>query len=221
MENQNAEEEKVQAEKRRQFQSDLRAARAQNADAAPEEGKTRQDMDTLLQNLRDGVTVGRKSRRNRADAGRQSISAVPLQQQLTGEGEAADKAKDMLAALKKEGFGSASASTSSASVAGSSKPRRTRLRGSLRPDEEGSSPRGSEHTASNHPTITEDAEVAEAETTVVPAADDEITARIPRSRQGSVATTRRSAHASSHSLVSTPERDDADLDKVLPPPPQG
>jgi hypothetical protein len=148
-ENQTAAEEKAANEKRIQLQQDLRAARSQTTEPT-EDPKARQDMDSLLENLRNGVTVGRKSRRNRNDGARKSVSSLggapadfaPLIPQSTGEAAAADKAKDMLAALKKEGFGvpSPSPSTSSDSFANAgagagpsklSKPRRTRLRGTL------------------------------------------------------------------------------------------
>lgn len=93
-------------------------------------------MDTLLNKLRAGDSVGRKTRRNRL-AGKGSKSDLPsanrLVPQLTGPGagEAADIAKDMLAALKMDGFNT-SAPPSPNPTASSTTSRRARLRGSLR-----------------------------------------------------------------------------------------
>lgn len=131
-ENVSAAEEKAAADKRRQYVDELRATRAQNASNMPE-GHAREDMDTLLDKLRAGDSVGKKNRRNRGAAGRQSISIAPrIAPQVTGgSGEAADIAKDMLAALKKDGLTSPSA-TPNVPSSQVTKPRRSRLRGSLR-----------------------------------------------------------------------------------------
>lgn len=101
-------------------------------------------MDTLLDKLRAGDSVGgRKNRRNRNAATRQSISAAPrIVPQLTGNGtgDAADIAKDMLAALKNNGFNAATPGSVTLSIpslstsAPATKPRRSRLRGSLKGD---------------------------------------------------------------------------------------
>lgn len=140
----NAAEEKAAAEKRKQYAEELRATRAQNAELV-EEPREREGLDTLMDKLRAGDSVGgRKGRRTRN--GRQSISSAPrLTPQLTGTsvGDTADKAKDMLAALKQDGFnppGTNGASLLKVALPESqaTKPRRSRLRGSLRGDADGS-----------------------------------------------------------------------------------
>ncbi|KAF9519877.1 hypothetical protein BS47DRAFT_1370603 [Hydnum rufescens UP504] len=112
-ENQTAAEERANLEKRRQQAEQARATRAQASEGV-DDHKAQEDMDTLLSKLRAGDSVGRKTRRNRV-AGNGSKSNVPsaarLVPQLTGPGvgEAADIAKDMLAALKMDGFNSSPA----------------------------------------------------------------------------------------------------------------
>jgi cytokinesis protein len=129
-------------EKRRQQAEQARAARAQASEGA-DDHKAQEDMDTLLSKLRAGDSVGRKTRRNRV-GGNGSKSNVPsatrLVPQLTGPGvgEAADIAKDMLAALKMDGFSANSVPPSpnpaiSSPNPGPSSSRRSRLRrGSVR-----------------------------------------------------------------------------------------
>jgi len=116
-------------------------------------------MDTLLDKLRAGDSVGKKNRRNRGGAGRQSISSTPrIMPQITGgsaSGEAADIAKDMLAALKHDG----PSATLNITASQATKPRRSRLRGSLRGDK--GEDAGSSVDLTNHLTeasIPEDAE---------------------------------------------------------------
>lgn len=143
-ENVSAAEEKAAAEKRRQYADELRATRAQNAENA-EEHQTRDGLDELMGKLRAGDSVGgRKGRRTRNGPGRQSISSAPrIVPQLTGSsaGDAADRARDMLAALGLDGSQPAGSSTTlsvPSSTPQVAKPRRSRLRGSLVGDTDGS-----------------------------------------------------------------------------------
>lgn len=161
-ENISAAEEKAAADRRRQYADELRATRAQNTNNPPE-GRAREDMDTLLDKLRAGDAVGKKNRRNRSAGRQQSISgALRIAPQVTGggSGEAAEIAKDMLAALKKDGSNATPPGTASnVSSSQVTKPRRSRLRGSLRVDK--GEDTGSSVDLANPPTeapIPEDAE---------------------------------------------------------------
>jgi hypothetical protein len=96
-------------------------------------------MDTILNRLKAGDSIGRKARRNRLAGSSGSRSNIPPVPQLTpqltgsvGSGEAADIAKDMLAALRQGGF--------TPIEPPSPRPpqtRRTRIRGSLRTNASG------------------------------------------------------------------------------------
>ncbi|KAF7359511.1 putative RhoA GTPase effector DIA/Diaphanous [Mycena sanguinolenta] len=100
--NQTLAEERAALEKRRQAADEVLAKRQQAQDASvPNEDDA--VLDTLLAKLREGETVGRRTRRNRG----RSENRPPVPQSLNGDGEtaaAADVARDMLARLQSDGF---------------------------------------------------------------------------------------------------------------------
>lgn len=89
-------------EKRRQAADEIKASRQKAQDeAVPNEDDD--VLDTLLEKLRNGDTVNRRTRRNRS--GNDTRPSVP--QSLNGDGDtpaAADVARDMLARLQSDGF---------------------------------------------------------------------------------------------------------------------
>lgn len=95
-------EERAAIEKRRAAAEENKANRQKAQDAAvPNENDD--VLDTLLEKLRNGDTVNRRTRRNRSGADRRP--SVP--QSLNVEGETpgtADVARDMLARLQSDGF---------------------------------------------------------------------------------------------------------------------
>jgi cytokinesis protein len=121
MENQTAADEKSALEKRKQAQEESRVNRqkALNSEPANEDSDV---LDALLQKLRNGDTVNRRTRRTRPSA---DSRAVPLSLTLEGTsgGDAtADIARDMLAQLQSQGF----VTPASPTVAASQRRRRRR-----------------------------------------------------------------------------------------------
>jgi cytokinesis protein len=121
MENQTAADEKLALEKRKQAQEESRVNRQKILASEP----TNEDsdvLDALLQKLRNGDTVNRRTRRTRPSAdGR----AVPLSVTLDGSSAGdttADIARDMLAQLQSQGF----VTPASQTVAASQRRRRRR-----------------------------------------------------------------------------------------------
>jgi len=109
-ENQSAAEEKLALEKRKQAQEEIRANRQRALDSEPV-NEDSDVLDALLQKLRNGDTVNRRTRRKRPAA---DSRAVP--QSLTPEGSSAGDttasiARDMLAQLQSQGFVSPASST--------------------------------------------------------------------------------------------------------------
>jgi cytokinesis protein len=78
-------------------------------------------LDSLLDKLRNGATIGRKARRAKVD----KLSPTPLGLEGASGDDAADIARDMLARLKSSGFETiASPTTPSAPRRARSRPRR-------------------------------------------------------------------------------------------------
>jgi len=103
MENQTAADEKVALEKRRQAQEESRANRQKALDSEPA-NEDSDVLDALLQKLRNGDTVTRRTRRTRPST---DSHAVPLSSTLEGTSigsTTADIARDMLAQLQSQGF---------------------------------------------------------------------------------------------------------------------
>lgn len=96
MENQTAAEEKAAVEKRKQAMAETRQLR-QNAKDASVREEDESVLDNLLEKLRNGDTVTRRARRARPKP-----EARPLVAPLEATG---DVARDMLAALQADGFG--------------------------------------------------------------------------------------------------------------------
>lgn len=89
-------------EKRRQAADEIKASRQKALDdAVPNENDD--VLDTLLEKLRNGDTVNRRTRRNRS--GNDTRPSVPQSLNVDGETPAAaDVARDMLARLQSDGF---------------------------------------------------------------------------------------------------------------------
>jgi len=100
--NQTLAEERLALEKRRQAADEIKASRQKAQDeAVPNEDDD--VLDTLLEKLRNGDTVNRRTRRNRS--GNDARPSLP--QSLNADGEtpaAADVARDMLKRLQSDGF---------------------------------------------------------------------------------------------------------------------
>jgi len=120
-------EERLATEKRKQAAEELRVNREKAMEAASENADV---LDSLLEKLRNGDTVGRKSRR-RGGAGTaaESRPAVPTTLQLdsNASGDTADIARDMLAQLQSNGFVAAQPSSPSPVPSTSQRRRRRRL----------------------------------------------------------------------------------------------
>jgi cytokinesis protein len=106
VDNQAMADERLATEKRKQAAEELRAHREKAMEAANENADV---LDSLLEKLRNGDTVVRKTRRRGgagAGAGSESRPAVPTSLQLdsTASGDTADIARDMLAQLQSNGF---------------------------------------------------------------------------------------------------------------------
>lgn len=117
MDNRTAQEERDAADKRRKAAEEAKANRStKNAGGAVEGGVDNAVLDTLLEKLRNGDSVGRKSRKNRRVNGsaaaprRKSVNekdaiGAAFEPSLPEAGDkTADLARDMLAALKSDGF---------------------------------------------------------------------------------------------------------------------
>ena len=88
-------------EKRRQAVEESKANRAKAAEAAGDNDV----LDTLLEKLRNGDTVGRRSRRTRPSASTRAAPPLPLDlTDLDESSDAANIARDMLAQLASDGF---------------------------------------------------------------------------------------------------------------------
>ncbi|KAJ7752130.1 hypothetical protein B0H16DRAFT_816985 [Mycena metata] len=101
-ENQTLAEERAALEKRRAAADEVRAKRDKLMDETPP-NEDDDVLDTLLEKLRNGDTVNRRTRKNRF--GSDKRPSVP--QSLNSDGEtpaAADVARDMLARLQSDGF---------------------------------------------------------------------------------------------------------------------
>ena len=96
-------EERAALERRRQAQEDIKAARARNDEAA-ETGNDTSVLDDLLNKLRNGDVVTRKSRRARPTANQRITGPLSPSLPNPENGDAVDIAKDMLEALKSDGF---------------------------------------------------------------------------------------------------------------------
>lgn len=122
MENQTAADEKLALEKRKQAQEENRINRQKALDSEPA-NEDSDVLDALLQKLRNGDTVGRRTRRTRPSV---DSRVVPLSFALEGSpagDTTADIARDMLAQLQSQGFVT---SASSSMVAASQRRRRRR-----------------------------------------------------------------------------------------------
>lgn len=117
MENQTAAEEKAAVEKRKQAMAETRQLR-QNAKDASVREEDESVLDNLLEKLRSGDTVTRRARRARPKPEARPLVA-PLEATV-------DVARDMLAALQADGFGTTMSPTVS-----SAPRRRTRRRTDL------------------------------------------------------------------------------------------
>jgi len=142
MENQNWADERAQVEKRRRAAEEARATRVAALAKGGSSEIPREDMDTLLAKLRAGDSVGRKTRnRSKLSApakSRPSVTAVPEvveKDEDKKDGDTADMAKNMLAALKKDGFTISTAPAASGTSPNASQTytsRRSRLRAGMR-----------------------------------------------------------------------------------------
>ena len=142
VENQSWAEERAQIERRRRAAEEARATREATVTKGSSTETAREDMDTLLAKLRAGDSVGRKTRnRSKLSAPAKSRTSVTTVPEVMEEGEdkkdsdAADIAKNMLAALKMEGFTTSAAPAASSTSPNASQtytPRRTRLRAGMR-----------------------------------------------------------------------------------------
>jgi len=123
-ENQTAAEEKAAVEKRKQAMAESRQLRKNAKDAGPRE-EDDAVLDNLLEKLRSGDTVSRRARRVRPKPDTRPVippldTSTPL--------DTADVARDMLAALKRDGFGT---SIPSSPTISSAPRRRTRRKTDL------------------------------------------------------------------------------------------
>jgi cytokinesis protein len=122
MENQTAADEKLALEKRKQAQEESRVNRQKALDTEPTDEDS-DVLDALLQKLRNGDTVSRRTRRRTRLNG--DGHAVPLSVTLDKSpagGATADIARDMLAQLQSQGF----VTPASPTVAASQRRRRRR-----------------------------------------------------------------------------------------------
>ncbi|KAH7930908.1 actin-binding FH2 [Leucogyrophana mollusca] len=103
--NQTAAEEKMATEKRKQAMAETRLLRQNAQETGPQE-EDNAVLDNLLEKLRNGDTVGRRTRRTRPKA--DARAPLPLINTAAAEASSAapaDLARDMLARLKADGFG--------------------------------------------------------------------------------------------------------------------
>lgn len=130
-------EERLAAEKRRQAAEESRAHRQKVLDAAGVgESEDTAVLDNLLEMLRSGETVGRKTRRTRPNTTVRPAPPLSLDPEAllagvdTGD-KTADIAKDMLARLQSDGFSTQIPRTSSATSASQRRSRRRLDKGSV------------------------------------------------------------------------------------------
>jgi cytokinesis protein len=107
-ENQTAAEERMAEQKRKRVAEETKVIRQKALDAATiQENEDTSVLDNLLEKLRNGDSVGRRPRRARPSTVENGAS-VPLtltiDSSLSGSGDAADVARDMLARLQSDGF---------------------------------------------------------------------------------------------------------------------
>jgi cytokinesis protein len=102
--NQTAAEERLVLTKRKQAAEESRANRQKVLDAStPNEGDD--VLDSLLEKLRNGDTVGRRTRRARPSADSRPVGPLTLNINVSApDGDTADLARDMLAHLQSDGF---------------------------------------------------------------------------------------------------------------------
>jgi cytokinesis protein len=99
MDNQTFAEQKAASERRKQQAEDVKAARAKVANVTAEDSTM---LDSLLEKLRSGESVkGRTGKTRRAERQKPAPSPLSLPE---ANGDTADIAKGMLAALKSDGF---------------------------------------------------------------------------------------------------------------------
>lgn len=125
------------AEKRRQAAEESRAHRQKAIDAAGvDESEDTAVLDNLLEMLRSGETVGRKTRRTRPNTAARPAAPLSLDPEAllaamdTGN-ETVDIAKDMLARLQSDGFSTLVPRTSAATLASQRRSRRRLDKGSV------------------------------------------------------------------------------------------
>ena len=101
MDNQTLAEQKASAEKRRVAAEELRAARRKAQEEASENEDT-SVLDNLLEKLRSGENVGRRSRRTRPNAPSSTLTVETAP--MFDKEDPAGAARDMLARLQSDGF---------------------------------------------------------------------------------------------------------------------
>jgi cytokinesis protein len=121
MENQTAAGEKLAVEKRKQAQEEMRANRQKALDSEPV-NEDSDVLDALLQKLRNGDTVSRRTRRKRPVADSRAVRHSLTLEGSSGGDATASIARDMLAQLQSQGF----VSPASPTVAASQRRRRRR-----------------------------------------------------------------------------------------------
>lgn len=121
MENQTAAEEKLALEKRKQAQEESRLHRQKAIDSEPVDEDS-DVLDALLQKLRNGDTVSRRTRRTRPSTDNRGVPLSLSIEGTSGGDATADIARDMLAQLQSQGF----VTPASPAVAASQRRRRRR-----------------------------------------------------------------------------------------------
>ena len=139
--NRSLQEEKEAADKRRKAAEEAKVNRSMRSAETEKTGEDNAVLDNLLEKLRKGDSVGRKSRKNRRANGKSSVAAQtkevdaeastvsalpPLPE---GADKTVDLARDMLAALKSDGFETFSSTSSTPRPARSARRARQRTRG--------------------------------------------------------------------------------------------
>jgi len=124
--NQTAAEEKLAREKRRQAAEDSRANRERaQVESLPDENG--EDIDTVLEKLRNGVSLGRRARRARPGAeARPPTSFSQAAGGSTAGDVTADLARDLLARLQSDGFSASGPAPPSPTIATAQRRRRRR-----------------------------------------------------------------------------------------------